>query len=174
MLRKAMVCRPLLLLVASCLALGDEDADRARWPLIYAAGEGDAATVISLLAQGRPTTERSKDGESALHVAAIRGDSEVVRALIGAGAEVDARTPEGPLIAMTPLHWAIYHGHTEMVRLLLEAGADPHLADQNGKTPLEMSAEAAQEGSARMLREAIQARAGGETGGAADADKDEI
>ena len=145
------------LIAILCGALGDED-DEARntWPLIYAAGEGDGATVEALLAAGVDVAQRSKDGETALHVAAIKGDIRTTRALLLAGAEVDARTPPGPTIYMTPTMWATYHGHVEFVQMLLEAGADPNAADENGKTLLTMTQEAQQPAIERMVREAIE------------------
>ena len=94
--------------IASDSAASGPDADRLKWPLIFAAGEGDAATLRSLLAAGADVRERSRDGETALHVSAIRGGLEAVRALLDAGAEVDARTPVGSTIYMTPSMWATY------------------------------------------------------------------
>jgi hypothetical protein len=41
-------------------------ADRERWPLIFAAGEGDVEQVRSLLKSGVDVGQLSKDGESAL------------------------------------------------------------------------------------------------------------
>ena len=145
------------LLLAAVTFAADEE-DRQRWPLIFAAGDGDSATVEKLLASGVDVAQRSKDGESALHVAAIKGDLATVRALIDAGAEVDARTPQGSTIYMTPSMWAIYHGHAEMVSMLLAAGADPTAADENGKSLLTMSREAQQPAIEAMLREHLEAK----------------
>ena len=148
-----------LLALAFGLALvhgaGDDLTDEERWPLIFAAGEGDGAAVERLLASGADPGQRSKDGETPLHVAAIRGDMRTMRALLAAGAEVDARTPKGATIYMTPTMWAVYHGHQEFVRALLDAGADPNAADENGKTLLAMSKEARQSEIEDLLREAI-------------------
>ena len=126
--------------------------------LIWAAGDGDATRVRELLAAGAPTSARSKDGESALHVSAIKGDLETVRQLIAAGAEVDARTPPGVTLYMTPSQWATYHGHTEVVKMLLDAGADPEAANEHGKTLLEMAREAQQPAIEQLLRAAINGR----------------
>ena len=108
-----------LLLVAVAAAAASEangatdatnaDTGRLRWPVIFAAGEGDAVALASLLAGGADVHERSRDGETALHVSAIRGSLEAVRMLLDAGAEVDARTPTGSTIYMTPSMWATYH-----------------------------------------------------------------
>ena len=84
-----------------------ETEDRARWPLIYAAGEGDSTKVAELIAAGTDCMQRSKDGETALHVSAVRGNLDTVRHLLKCGAEVDARTPRGGTLYMTPLMWAI-------------------------------------------------------------------
>ena len=90
-------------------ALGDDDDDEARkkWPLIYAAGEGDSTKVAELIASGTDVMQRSKDGETALHVSTVRGDLETVRLLLKAGADVNARTPRGSTLFMTPLQWTI-------------------------------------------------------------------
>ncbi len=144
-------------LAAACAAAA---SDESRFPLIYAAGEGDADRVSSLLADasaaGKLATlllTRSKDGETALHVAAIRGNPRVVAALLKAAREaelsepqlVDAKTPPGQTLEMTPLMWAVYHGHCcasdSMVTQLLGAGADPGAADQNGKSLITMAQE---------------------------------
>ena len=45
-----------LLLVTTCAA--DSIPDEERWPLIFAAGEGDAVAVKSLLAGGADVHER--------------------------------------------------------------------------------------------------------------------
>ena len=128
------------------------DEAREQWPLIYAAGEGDADEVNQLLEAGVSVHQLSKDGESALHVAAIKGDTHVTRALLWAGAEVDARTPRGATLYMTPSMWAVYHGHVEMIEMLMQAGADPGAADENGKTLLQMSREANQPKVEELLR----------------------
>ena len=125
-----------------CAAEDDELSDREKWPLIFAAGEGDASTVTKLLGLGYDVDGRSKDGETALHVAAIRGHLLTLQVLLEAGADVDARTPKGGTIYMTPSMWATYHGHTEYVRFLLDHGADPAAVDENGKSLLTMSIEA--------------------------------
>ena len=64
--------------------------------------------------------------ETPLHAAADNGHTEVVAALLKAGA--NANTPFtlclGMLLSGTPLSAAAQKGHTEMKALLLKAGAD--------------------------------------------------
>lgn len=131
-------------------------SDEEAYPLIFAAGEADSARVMALLAAGTDVAARSKDGETALHVCAIKGDAEITKALLAHGAEVDARTPRGQTLWMTPLMWATYGGHAAMVQLLLEAGADPLAIDENGKAVLQMARDARHEDVEALLLAAIR------------------
>lgn len=80
-----------------------------------------------------------QDGSTDIMPLLLQGDLRTVRALLAAGADVNAHTPAGTTMSMTPAMWATYHGHTEMVRLLLEAGANPGAENEHGKTLLEMA-----------------------------------
>lgn len=62
-----------------------------------------------------------------LHFAAAKGLTKIAKALLDAGADVNAAAEYD----RTPLHCAIRHGRTDMVRLLLEREADPN-AEDNG------------------------------------------
>ena len=151
---------PVILLALCASAATASATDEQRWPLIFAAGEGDAEQVKSLLASGVDVHQRSKDGETALHVVSIKGSLATARALLSAGASVDARTPRGSTIYMTPSMWALYHGHAELVEMLLDAGADPAAEDENGKSLLTMSQEAQQPVIEKLLRARLQSSGG--------------
>jgi hypothetical protein len=84
--------------------------------------------------------ERSKVGETPLHVAAIKGDPETIRALLEAGADPDAITAGGQYLKMTPLHWLTYGKHHEGMRLLLQHGANPNPQNTKGETPWDIAA----------------------------------
>ena len=72
-----------------------------------------------------------EEGPEPLLKAALAGDAESVRALLAAGAAVDAADCRG----RRPLMCAAMHGHVACVRALLEAGADPE-AVESGRRPL--------------------------------------
>ena len=63
---------------------------------------------------------RTREGRTALHLAAINCHESTVRLLLQKGAEVDTYDNEG----RTALRLAAENGHLEIVRLLLERGAD--------------------------------------------------
>ena len=72
-------------------------------------------------------------GLAPLHLAARQGQTEAVKALLDAGADVNQRGAGDPV---TPLLIATINGHFDLAKLLLDKGADPNLAQDNGATPL--------------------------------------
>lgn len=61
----------------------------------------------------------------------------VVRALVAAGSDPDARDRSG----LAPLHWTARDGRPETVRLLVESGAEVDARSPSGTTPLHLAAE---------------------------------
>ena len=74
--------------------------------------------------------------ESPLVAAARAADLDLVRALLGLSADVDARAVDG----MTALHWAVQRDALEMTAALLEAGADVGATNRYGVTALTLAA----------------------------------
>ena len=71
-------------------------------------------------------------GRSDVADAAMRGDKEALRTLIGQRADVNAPQNDGA----TAVHWAVFKSDKEMLDLLLKAGASPKAANREGATPL--------------------------------------
>lgn len=67
-----------------------------------------------------------------LHLAAGRGDEELVRLFALAGIDLDLRDDNG----QTALHWAVGGGEVEAARLLLEHGIDPDARNTYGRTAM--------------------------------------
>jgi ankyrin repeat protein len=87
--------------------------------------------------------------------AASVGDVEIIRALLAAGARVNARNTEG----WTALLFAAQGGHTEAVKALLAAKAEPDTSVVmlgGGRTPLML---ALSTGNVEMARALLEARA---------------
>uniref|UniRef100_A0A8B9LKV1 Ankyrin 3a n=1 Tax=Astyanax mexicanus TaxID=7994 RepID=A0A8B9LKV1_ASTMX len=71
-------------------------------------------------------------GNTALHIASLAGQTDVVRELVTNGANVNAQSQNG----FTPLYMAAQENHLEVVRFLLEHGASQSIATEDGFTPL--------------------------------------
>jgi ankyrin repeat protein len=113
--------------------------------LMWAASENHAAVVKALVARGAEVDARStslkfpKDrfglegvltilprGDwTALMYAARDGAPDAARALLDAGAQINAVDPDGT----TPLVRAIWNSHYDTAKVLLDRGADPNLLD---------------------------------------------
>ena len=76
-----------------------------------------------------------KRGRTPLMSAAFKGETQSVRQLIEAGADVNAKT-NIDVGDRTPLMVASEAGREEVVKLLLEAGANIEDYDDNGSTAL--------------------------------------
>ena len=102
-------------------------------PVADAAMKRDADAVRALLKNGEDVNAAQGDGMTALHWAARRGDLDVVKMLLAAGANVRATTRLGNY---TPLLLASEGGHAAIVEALVAAGADPKAITASGVTPL--------------------------------------
>jgi len=80
----------------------------------------------------------SRDGWTALQLAAYFGHANAVRQLLDWGA--DAHAISHNYMANTAVHAAIAAKRTEVVPLLLDRGADTETADAGGNTPLHLAA----------------------------------
>jgi ankyrin repeat protein len=139
---KTQLLSPLDLLLAAC---GHGDADAARRlsspEVIASLTPGDLqllpeslaehrdTVAMACLAAGFPVSATDGFGSTALHQAAIRGGTALVRALLDAGADIDIRDN---VHSSTPLGWATFGAdfvaeadgdYEGTVRALLDAGA---------------------------------------------------
>lgn len=144
--------------IGACLAADRPDAERIlgshpellsrltgqdRAVIVEAAGSRPAATIALMLDLGFSHDARNDTGEQPLHFAAYHGNAAVVRLLLHAGADVDARDAR---FDSTPLAFATVGsgeqgGHPgdwdQTVRLLIEAGASRQGVWIAGKPPSE-------------------------------------
>ena len=106
--------------------------------LIKAAKIGDINRTINLIKHGAKINATNKYGETALHWAVENGHTEIVEALVKAGAKVDVKYD-----GVTALHIAAMNGRTKIVEALIKAGANVNekTKDSEGWTALHWAAE---------------------------------
>ena len=96
--------------------------------------QGNLKAIRQHIKAGSDLNEKDPiGGSSPLIAAATFGKTEVARALIEAGADVNYKNNEG----LTPLHTAAFHCRTGIVEALLDKGADKNLRSNAGSTALE-------------------------------------
>ena len=122
------------------------------YPLGLAAFFGHRAIVEFLLKNGADvkTAARNAQKVTALHGAVARRDLEIVKMLLEAGADPNARQERG----FAPLHDAAANGNAALVELLLKHGALANAKTDDGKTPADMAAERGHKEVVERLRKA--------------------
>ena len=105
--------------------------------MLKAAKSGDTAHVRRLLAHDQTLLlARDKDGSTPLHCAAWKGNVDVVRILLDAGAPINDHNQNSHW-GTTPLHAAAHGNQRAVAELLLARGGDVKAKNLNGRTPLE-------------------------------------
>jgi hemoglobin len=122
--------------------------------LHFAVGAGCLEVVASLLRLGVDPNIQGRGDHTPLYCVANECASEtgpeVVRALVRAGADVNAC---GGVTRATALHMAARRGHVEIARALLDSGAALNARDRKGDTPLQRAINCRKNGVSQLLRE---------------------
>jgi hypothetical protein len=100
-----------------------------------AASDGSYEDLLQEIRRGVDVTKADIKGRTALHFAATRGDTNMVKVLVSYGASVNQRDCNGN----TPLHLACCTHHVGVVTALLKSGTDVNATDAKGVTPLHLA-----------------------------------
>jgi ankyrin repeat protein len=117
--------------------------------LVLAAHSGEGRLAALLLDKGAEPNDAGA-GYSALHAAVLRGDLDLLKALLAHGANPNAPLAKGTssryyskdyafseaLVGATPIWLAARYGESEMMRALAAAGADARFTMADGTTTL--------------------------------------
>lgn len=105
--------------------------------LITAIKNGDTERAEEILKLGASPGKPDPTGRTPMHLAALGGQTGIIKALFNRKANVNARDEE----LVTPLHCAAWNGHADAATGLLELGASPSAADIDNETPMHNAAE---------------------------------
>ncbi|KAL3696325.1 hypothetical protein R1sor_010401 [Riccia sorocarpa] len=110
---------------------------RDLWAAVRTGSVHDVDIALSSLKKHNGNiNEKNAFGSTALHMAAWRNHLPVLRKLLAAGADPDARDGES---GWSSLHRALHFGHLAVAGLLIEAGASLLLEDFRGRTPVDLT-----------------------------------
>jgi len=116
--------------------------------LMIGAWEGNLDLMSLFLARGADINRRNDNGETALVLAALRGNSAAVKWLIERGARINTEPRQ-----WSALHYAVFSGHAELADYLIEQGADINALSTNGSSVLMMAIYEGHQALARKLIE---------------------
>lgn len=119
---------------------------------------GNTALMMAAFKGNRPAAEAliakgaaiNRPGWTPLHYAAAAGDDAIAGLLLEHGAKIDALSPRASG-GYTPLMLAAREGKEDMARFLLEHGADPRLKNGEGLTAAQIAARAEHPSLAKAL-----------------------
>ena len=96
----------------------------------------------------------NKPGWTALHYAASSGQVEIMKLLLEKYAFIDAQSPNGT----TPLMMAAMYGSPQSVKLLLDEGADPLMKNQQNMTATDFAVQGQRPDAVELLKVAVRAK----------------
>ncbi|KAL6077822.1 Chromobox protein 1 [Balamuthia mandrillaris] len=114
--------------------------------LLNAVKEGNKKKVSSLLSKGASPFATNKFQQTPIHWAAAHGKATCLGVLMSHVETSDGNDTKQRLLnqkacrGWTPLHYAAHNNHPQVVRMLLDLGADPHVKNEEGKTPATIAA----------------------------------
>jgi ankyrin repeat protein len=99
----------------------DKTASKTDKPMLFTATEEDDLTRVEALLDAGASVDVKLEvfGWTSLHLAARNGSTKIVKALLEAGADINAKTKKG----QTPLFMAETNKQDEVIALLKEKGA---------------------------------------------------
>lgn len=114
---------------------------QARISLLDAVDQDDPAAVREHLESGIDPDESFVPpgipfaGASALHIAVLKNNRELVSILLEGGSDIDIRARDD--YGGSPLEWAVFFGVKDMAVFLVESGADVNAKNVVGTTPID-------------------------------------
>lgn len=132
-------------MLARGVSVNARDPRSGETALIIALREDSSSVFNALVADPRVELElAAPNGNTALMMAAFKGNKPAVQALLERGASVNRA-------GWSPLHYAAAGGSADIARMLVDRGAALNARAPGGLTPLMMAAREGQEATAALL-----------------------
>ena len=127
-------------------------------PLVEAVYRFNTRVVVTLVAAKARITDNDKYRDSStLWYAAYYGLTEMVVALVAAGADPNYGATLYTISGLSPLGATIWSGHAETALALIDAGADMYATDPLGMTVLHAAASVRSEGQIELIKALVSA-----------------
>jgi len=111
----------------------ESNALSMRW--MNSADDGNMRAINCMIAAGVNVEQTNRTGLSAILVATMGGQKNVLHALLAAGANINVVGDEG----QTCVHIAAIKNDTELMQILIEGSADLNRVNQDNQTPLDIA-----------------------------------
>ncbi len=129
--------------------LSKEDLNEALTDILnkWVTSKEDLETVVKLMLADADINATGRFGRTALILASIKGDKDIVKILLDKGADVNAKDNDGD----TALIKAYIKGNKDIVKMLLDKGADVNIQYSFGHTILMHESERGDKEIVKML-----------------------
>ena len=124
----------LIALAVAARSSNNPGANASDLELYTAIDAGDIELTGRIL-DGGHRIDRGSSGMTPLMRACVSGQIEIIRMLIGRGADVNATNELGWTLLMI----ATLNKKSQVVSLLIQSGADPYIKSEQGRTALDMA-----------------------------------
>lgn len=130
-------CVLIILIFTSCLSVpaSNEPKPVTEESLLSLIEQGKLSEVKQRFTNSNQINQKNAQGQSLLHIAALKDDTEMVQFLLAMKADLDARDNSGD----TPLSAAINSDCLQTARLLAEAGSNIYSKNSVGITVAELA-----------------------------------
>lgn len=147
-----MLTAALVAAASGCSLFKSNTYDAATFQAVHQAAMDGDTNQLSKILQANPNLVNvpDYDGNTTLHLAAMRGHAQAASFLLDRGADVNAQNHAG----MTPLHLAAKEGFLDVVDVLLLRHPKMDIKDSRGWTPLTWAEQSKHDDVANVLRNA--------------------
>ncbi|XP_027200011.2 LOW QUALITY PROTEIN: uncharacterized protein LOC113794122 [Dermatophagoides pteronyssinus] len=115
----------------------DKDGNLPLFIALENGNHGVCRELLKELPKEQINTHKPETGETAIHIAIRKKDTDMLRLMVDNGGDVDQQNKDGH----TALHMAAIMGDEGLIKFLHMVGAKPNIVDKQERTPLHLATE---------------------------------